>query len=242
MRLHALRRPFCLARARARLRLEDGVTLVELLVVLGILSVVLAPLVMGFTTSLSHEARTARLETAHSNARTALQRMRLDVHCAHGVTGLEQNGFGGFTLTLTESHEGENGWCQGVIPPGVETTAVQWCTIRDAVTPTRFRLYRFIGVGAIGASRCDGGSLSTFEVDFLTMPPAGWPVNVDPIMISTAPTAWDGNIWPTPAPCNVGTLRTLTVDLNVALDPAGYPNERYELRDSLNLRNANRCA
>ena len=239
MRPRALRRPFSCSRARVRLRQESGTTLVELLVVLSIMTVVLLPLVTGFTTSLSHEARTARLEQAYSNARTALQRMRLDVHCAHAVTGVEKNTFGGFTLTLSESHEGENGWCPGVIPAGATTTGVQWCTIPDLAVPTRFKLYRFLGVGA---SICDGGSQSTFEVGFLSMPPGGWPANTDLSMIVNSSVPWDGNIWPTPAICNPGTLRTLTVDLNVALDPAKYPKERYELRDSLNLRNANRCA
>jgi prepilin-type N-terminal cleavage/methylation domain-containing protein len=222
-----------------RARREEGVTLVELLVVLGILSIVLAPLVASFTTALAHEARAVRLENSYSNARTAMQRMRLDVRCAHSVVAVEENGFGGFTLTLSESHEGETGWCPNVIPSGVDTTGVQWCTIPDSVDSTRYRLYRFLGVGA---TTCDGGSDSTFQVDYLRQPPGGWPDNTDPNIVSITPSSWDGNIWPTPAPCPSGKLPTLTVDLNVALDPTGHPQERYELRESLNLRNSSRCA
>lgn len=220
---------------RSWARAQHGTTLVEMLVVLTVLTIVLTPLVVSFTTSLAHEARIARDEVAYSNTRTAMQRMQLDVRCANAVTGVEENAYGGFTLTLTESNDTEAGWCPGVIPAGSATVGVQWCTIPDATDPTSFGLYRFLGVGA---TVCDGALPSTFQVGYIRAPASGWPSNAS---VSPAPADFAGNLWPDPVACTTNRLPTLAVDLTVAVDPVGHPSDRYRLRNQLNLRNAQRC-
>ena len=62
--------------------------------------------------------------------------MRLDIHCAGGVTSVDENAAGGFTLTLTENHQGQEGWCPGVIPAGDVSSGVQWCTVPYGASTT----------------------------------------------------------------------------------------------------------
>ncbi len=214
---------------------QEGQSLVELIVAMAILGIVLAPLVSSFTTGMRQEVDQLRREQAYANARLALQRMRLDIHCSGGITSVDQNAAGGFTLTLTENPMGQEGWCPGVIPSTDSSNGVQWCTVPDGGSPTRFTLYRFLGVDA---SECDSGNSSIFQVAFIAMPPAGWPTNAN---TTTPPTDWAGNLWPDPAHCQAGSLPTVALDINVAVDPVAFPKERYELRDEIALRNANRC-
>ena len=221
--------------AAGRLRREDGHTLIELLVVMSILAVVLTPLASSFATGMKQEVDQMRREQAYANARLAMQRMRADIHCSGGVTSVDQNDFGGFTLTLTENHETQDGWCAGVIPAGDTATGVQWCTVPDGGSPTRFTLFRFLGDGV---AACGGSTMSTFQVAYIAMPPAGWPTNLTTV---GGASNWIGNLWPDPAACSSARLPTVAVDLNIAVEAVLFPKENYELRDEMALRNANRC-
>jgi prepilin-type N-terminal cleavage/methylation domain-containing protein len=237
----AMRIIFALRKVAARLRAESGYTLVELLVVMVLLAVVMTPLVTSFASGMVHEVTITRREEAQQNARLALGRMRVDIHCAGGVTSVDQNLYGGFTLTLTEAHEGQEGWCPGVIPSGDTSVGVQWCTKPVSGSTTRFVLYRYLG---LDASDCGvAGSTSTFQVDYVTQPSGSWPTNTQ---TTTAPTSWVGNLWPTGTSCKDGTaptngLPSAGVNLSVNIDPVGHPRESYELKDQIALRNANRC-
>ena len=226
------------SRCLRRLNSEAGYTLIELLVVMGILGLVLAPLASSFTSAMHNETDQARREQAYASARLALQRMRLDIHCAGGVTSVDENTAGGFTLTLTENHEFQEAWCPGVIPAGDDSSGVQWCTVQRSGSPTRFVLYRYLGQDA--PSECGSSATSTFEVDYVAMSPAGWPTTSRKSPAALPPADWIGNLWPDPTTCPSGGLPTVAVDVNVALDPVGHPSERYELRDQIALRNANR--
>jgi len=222
-----------------RLRRAEGYTLVELVVVMAILATVLTPLVGSFATSLRHEADQARREQAYESARLAIQRMRVDIHCAgNSRPVIDQNAYGGFTLTLTENNSTSpsGGWCPGVVPSGDSSSGVQWCTVPYSGSSTRFVLYRFLGTDP---TECGTASSSTFQVDYVTTPPGGWPTSS---YTTTPPTNWVGNLWPDPASCPSGQLPTVAVDINSALDPVTYPKEHYELTDQIAIRNANRCS
>lgn len=237
----AMRIRFALRKIAGRLQVESGFTLVELLVAMVLLAIVMTPLVSSFATGMVHEVAITRREEAQQNARLALGRMRVDVHCAGGLTSVDQNTYGGFTLTLTEAHQGQDGWCPGVIPSGDTSVGVQWCTKPVAGSSTRFVLYRYLG---LDASDCGtSGSTSTFQVDYITQPSGGWPQNT---RTTTPPTSWVGNLWPTGTSCEDGTaptggLPSAGVDLSVNIDPVRHPSEGYELRDQVALRNAERC-
>lgn len=225
-----------IAALRRRLADERGVTLPELLAVLTILLIVLTPLVASFTTALRHETDQSQREAAYSSARLAIQRMRTDLHCASGATAVNQNAYGGFTLTLAQANDvSAGGWCPTVIPQGSGSTGVQWCTVPYPGSTTRFRLYRFLG---LDPTECDGGTGSTFQIDYIAPPTGGWPTNStsDPV-----PTSWEGNLWPTAEACPTGRLPTITVRLNTSVDPDASPYRHYELVDAIALRNAERC-
>lgn len=174
---------------RDRLATQDGFTLVELLAVMVILLIVLTPLTGSFVSALNAQVDQTRRFDDQENARQALDRMRKDIHCAHGVTDPGVNDSGGQTLVLTETNTGV-AECPGLIQTGA--SSVQWCTIPVAGATNRYRLYR--ENDPINAC---SGSASTFMVDYVTradvwasptcvsgqFPTVGvtMPVNVDPV-------------------------------------------------------------
>lgn len=223
-----------------RLSREEGYTLIELLTVMVVMGIVMTAIISGFVSATTAEAAQTRREQANQNARLALQRMRVDIHCATGVTSVDQNGQGGFTLTLAELSTGD-GSCPGVIPSTSNEAGVQWCTRQPAGSTTRWVLYRYLGNTT---ADCPDSPTATFEVDYIATPPAGWPQNSISLAYGGvgAPLTWNGNLWPTAATCTSGTLPTVAIDLNVTVDPVARANEHYELRDAIALRNAPRCA
>jgi prepilin-type N-terminal cleavage/methylation domain-containing protein len=209
-------------------RSNAGYTLVELLVVLAILGIVLLGLTTAFASGLRAETGATERATAQGNARTGLVRMRTDIHCASGAPAPIENPFGGFTLTLTESPN---------VCPSVTTSSsgVQWCTVPYGGSTTRWQLIRFLGTQP---QDCGGGGASTLVVDYVTAPAAGWPANSG---TSPTPADWDGNLWPTQPTCSSGNMPTIAVQLAVNVDPVSFPNQTYELQDTIALRNAARC-
>ncbi len=194
-----------------------------------VIGVVLLGLTTSFAAGLSAEAGATRRAMAQENARSALNRMRTDIHCASGAPAPQENPFGGFTLTLTES--------PGTCPTVTTTSAgVQWCTIPVAGSPIRWQLFRFLGTTL---TDCDGSAGSTFVVDYVTQPAGGWPSNsvTDPV-----PADWDGNLWPTAPACPTGNVPAVAIDLTVNVDPVLHATENYELTDEIALRNAPRCS
>jgi len=209
-------------RLSKRLREERAFTLVEMVVVMTILTIILAGLSTSMIAGTNSEVVIAQRQQAQSNARVALERMRLDIHCASGVLGPQENGYGGFTLTLTET--------QNVCPSVTNLpSGVQWCTIPYSGSTTRFQLFRET------AGNCDGVG-ETLLVDFISQPSAGWPTNT---ATSPTPTDYSGNIWPT-STCATGTLPTTAIDINTNTDP-NHPEGAYELKDSIAMRNALPC-
>lgn len=222
------RRSRALRILRARVREEDGYTLFELLTVMVVMGLVLAGLTTSFAAGLSAESGTIRRAQAQENARLALDRMRIDIHCASGAPAPQENPYGGFTLTLTESPN---------VCPAVTTdsSGVQWCTIPVSGSTTHWQLFRYLGTQL---SDCGGDGVSTLLVDYVTQPAGGWATNsgTDPV-----PTDWDGNLWPTPPTCSAGSLPVVSLSMTVNVDPVTHPERAYNLSDSIALRNANRC-
>jgi prepilin-type N-terminal cleavage/methylation domain-containing protein len=217
-------------RLRVRSRAEDGYTLFELLVVLAIMGVVLMGLTTSFASGLKAETGTIQHAQAQQNARLALNRMRIDIHCASAAPEPQENPYGGFTMTLTESPN----TCPSVT---TSSSGVQWCTVPYSGSTTHWQLFRYLGTLL---SDCgSGGGSSTLLVDFVAQPQSGWPTNSG---VSPTPAAWDGNLWPTPGTCPTGNLPVLTVQMAINLDPIAHPTESYELNDTIALRNALRCS
>jgi type II secretory pathway pseudopilin PulG len=200
----------------------------ELIVVMAIMGVVLVGLTASFAAGLTAESGSVKRVIAQENARLALNRMRLDVHCGSAAPAPQENPFGGFTLTLTESPN---------VCPGVTTSSsgVQWCTIPVAGETNRWRLYRFLGTVL---ADCDGDTDATLVVDYLVTPDSGWSTNAS---TSPTPADWEGNLWPDAPTCSTGSLPAVAVRMAVNPDPVAQPAMSYEVSDTIALRNATRC-
>jgi prepilin-type N-terminal cleavage/methylation domain-containing protein len=139
-----------------RIKEERGYTLVELLIVMLILGIILAALTDSFASATKAEVDQTNRATDQQSARQALDRMRLDIHCASSAIGpvvtLDAGGNpNGYKIQFNET----GGQCLGVAP----STAVQWCTL--SLGTSRYGLYRE------NDGNCDGLG-STFLVDYLT--------------------------------------------------------------------------
>ena len=129
--------------ARLVRRDERGYTLVELLTVMIILGIIVSPIAAAFVTASQAQVDQTRREDAYAQARGALQRIRLDIHCAHATTlPIQQNSYGGFTLTLPETP----GQCPGVVSSSSGVSGVEWCTIPYSGSTTRYQLFRYLSL------------------------------------------------------------------------------------------------
>jgi prepilin-type N-terminal cleavage/methylation domain-containing protein len=178
---------------RSTLQAEGGFTLIELLVVMIVLLAVLAPLTASFVSAQTAQVDQTRRFDAQENARTALDRMRKDIHCAHGVTDPYANDSGGYTIVMTETNTSGEAECPGLLQ--TNASGVQWCTIPVGGATDRYQLYR-----ENDPDRECTGSASTFMVDYLTRP----------------------DIWASPT-CISGQYPTVEVTLPVDVDPTRRP-------------------
>jgi prepilin-type N-terminal cleavage/methylation domain-containing protein len=190
---------------------QDGFTVIELLVVMVVMLIILAPLSGSFASALGAQVDQTRRFDAQENARQALDRMRKDIHCAHGVTDPYTNDAGGQTIVMTETNVTGTAECPGLL--GQNASAVQWCTIPVVGTANRYQLYRENDQD----NTCDG-SASTFMVDYLTQ------------------TA----LWASPT-CIAGQFPTVSVTMPVNIDPEKHGASTYTLSDEIALRNGDLC-
>ena len=115
--------------AKVTLKSAAGFSLIELLVVMVVLSIILGTLTASFSAAFAGEGRAFAQATAEENARMALNRIRLDIHCATSVSTTLDG-----LVTL-----GEDSAC-----PGLKgATSVKWCTKK--YSDNRWRLYRETG-------------------------------------------------------------------------------------------------
>jgi prepilin-type N-terminal cleavage/methylation domain-containing protein len=176
---------------------EDGFTLIEMLVVMAILLIVLAGITGAYVSSLNAQVDQSRRFDAQENARLALDRMRKDIHCAHGVTDPYANDSGGYTIVMTETNTTGQAECPGLVQ--TNASAVQWCTVPVAGATDRFQLYRENDPD----NQCDGDG-STFMVDYLT----------------------SADIWGSPT-CVTGQYPTVELTMPVDVDPSKAPGSYH---------------
>jgi prepilin-type N-terminal cleavage/methylation domain-containing protein len=210
--IHRVRnRLSALRSGRGGLAAESGFSLVELLAVMIVLSIVLASLTGAFVSALNAQVDQTRRFDAEENARQALDRMRKDIHCAHGVTDPSVNVSGGQTIVLTETNLTGTAECPGLVQ--TNASAVQWCTIPVAGATNRYQLFR-----ENDANNACSGSASTFMVDYLTR----------------------ADIWGSPT-CVSTQYPTVAVTMPVNVDPVRHAPSTYTLGDQIALRNGDIC-
>jgi prepilin-type N-terminal cleavage/methylation domain-containing protein len=173
-----------LDRIRTRLASDAGFTLTELLVTLILMGVVMGAIMSSFAGAFVGETRAIAEATNEENARLALQRLRMDIHCAKdesqspGVTSQ-----GGYYIILTEIKDTSNlPICRKISLP-TSSNWVSWCTIQ--VSATRWQLFRD------DVQNCTGTG-ATFMVDYIVQPNiwtvptcvSGWQLSVGVSLIT----------------------------------------------------------
>src|SRR5262249_60404684 len=123
------------SRVTYSLSLHDAlpISLVELLVTMVILGVVLSGLTTVFISGSSATVNLDLRAQGQQNARLALDRLRVDIHCASAVQAQTINTYPG--IKLNESS------C-------TSTSPVSYCVIQFSATPLRYQLFRATGTGA----------------------------------------------------------------------------------------------
>jgi prepilin-type N-terminal cleavage/methylation domain-containing protein len=133
-------------RWRRRLADEQGLTLVELLVVTVLFGVIVAAVTTLFVQATNAETELNGRFQAQLSGRLALDRLRREVHCASAVTPAGPAA----TITLTLPT-----YCKA----GTGTS--KWCTVAFNGSTTRFRLWRS------SADPC-GDAADRLYADYLT--------------------------------------------------------------------------
>lgn len=123
---------------RRLLRDERGYSLIELLVVMAILGLVLGALTTVFVSGSNAELELNRQFQAQQAARLALDRIRIDVHCASAAQAQTIGTYPGVKLAFPTG--------------GCYTSTVSWCAVPSATIAGRFALYRSIATSNICTS------------------------------------------------------------------------------------------
>ena len=196
---------------------EDGISLVELMMVLLILVIIVGGMTTLFVSASTSQIDQSNRYQAQQNARLALKALRREIRCSKAITPTQQwDGSMGTWPSASAIKITLGTYCPTVAGAVVETE-VTWCT-RAASVAGPWTLYRISPAGA-----CAGGTERADEL-VTDYPPA-------------APTV-AGKIFShtTPAP---GSRPTLSVSLPVDVTPAS-PSQRYWLKDDIVLRNVPR--
>jgi prepilin-type N-terminal cleavage/methylation domain-containing protein len=206
----------------ARLRREQGYSLVEMLIVLVVMGIVMGGLTTVFVSATNSEADLNNRFQAQLTARVALDKLRREVHCATATT--PTGSASSVTLTLPS-------YCKTLPQPlpspipsycstqldGSVSCSVTWCT--TSVATNRYALYRVTG------STCSGGvKWADYFVSTSTAPTCGTPSALCIFTFTDHTTS---------------SRAKLHVDLPVNVKPA-KTTELYELVDDIVLRNSSR--
>ena len=138
------------------------------LTVVTIMGLVLTGLTTSFAAGLSAEAGTIRRAQAQQNARLALDRMRIDIHCASGAPAPQENPYGGFTLDADGVSERLPGRDDELVRSPVVHDPVRGLDDAVAALP----LPRDAALGLRRRAECRRSSWTTSRV-----PTSGWPTN-----------------------------------------------------------------
>lgn len=120
---------------------EKGFSLIELLVTMVILSVVLGGLTTVFVGGSNAQVGLDQRFQSQGQARTALDKLRVDIHCATAAQAQTINTFPGIKLAEANCY--------------ASTPTVSYCAVQSSTTPVRYALYRATGSGATDCTSSD---------------------------------------------------------------------------------------
>ena len=130
---------------------EKGYTLIELLVTMLILGAVVAGLTTVFVSGSNAEAQLNNRFQAQLQARTALDKLRYDIHCASAAQAQTISTYPGVKLSIANCFS--------------STPTIAWCAVQVLASPPRYQLYRTTGTTNI----CTSSDASRLLVaDYLT--------------------------------------------------------------------------
>jgi Tfp pilus assembly protein PilW len=146
---------------RARLAQEEGMTLIELLWTLGILSFVLSGIIAVFVSGLHSEFDMNQRFEAQQEARLALQTIRTDLRTACTVTGPD-----GVSAPTANSSAVILGFCSDSTTTWSSTplSYSTWCVRSQGGTPVHYGLIR----ESVSDANCTTGTTGLKEADWLT--------------------------------------------------------------------------
>lgn len=130
---------------------EKGYSLIELLVTMVILSIVVGGLTTVFISGSSAQINLDQRFQAQQNARLALDRIRVDIHCASAAQAQTINAYAGVKLNVSNCST---------------TSPVSYCVVPYTSTPVRYQLYRATGTGATDCTASD--TTRVLIADYLT--------------------------------------------------------------------------
>jgi type II secretory pathway pseudopilin PulG len=212
-------------RLRRRLADERGITIVELLATMAVMTIVGGALTSVIAAATKAEVRTNRTFQAQLQGRLALDKLRRELHCASAATIVNGSGtqlaagsFGqGVRVTL-------GGYCptNGLTTTASQTVYVTWCTLSSTKKAGTYALYRLASLSSQPACASSGMKWA----DYLTV--------ATPFCLPST-TAACGGVYRA-----VTSLPTLRVYLPVNLNGPTTTKESFNLVDDIALRNSAR--
>lgn len=209
---------------RMRALLEDGFTLLELIVTMAILLTVIAALTDVLVQSSNSELDANRRFQVQEQARLGLDKLRRELHCASSVTVVDG---GGNTLGAGVSGSTIYATLTSVCPTSGLTSPdqfayVTWCTLPSGLESGDYALYRVSSLTSQPACSTSGVKWA----DYLT--------TATPFCLPDTSNACDGVLKP------ATSLPALHVTLPLNLGGPSAPTGSYNLVDDIVLRNSTR--
>jgi prepilin-type N-terminal cleavage/methylation domain-containing protein len=220
-------------RIRARAAAEGGFTLVELLTAMVILLIVLTSLTSVLVSASRAEVDANRRFQAQEQARSGLDMLRHELHCASSVTDTSGNSLTAGTacsaITATLGYQCPT--TGGAISSG--TMYVTWCTsTTGASTAGDYALYRVISTTLPRPTCSSAGTVKW--MDYL-QPTVVVPVSAStPFCLPSTTAACDGVYKPSTS------LPMLHVNFPLNLNGPTSTVDSYKLVDDIALRNGAR--
>ncbi|HZT94084.1 MAG TPA: prepilin-type N-terminal cleavage/methylation domain-containing protein [Gaiellaceae bacterium] len=205
-------------RARARSAAEGGFTLVELLVVLFILLIVVTSLASVLVSATHTEVDANKRFQAQEQARTGLDLLRRELHCASAVTQTS-----GSPLVAGTAYSAITASLPSTCPTNVTQAAtfyVTWCTSASTLTTGDFALYRVTSTSTQPTCASPG---TVKRADYLT--------TSTPFCLPSSATACSGVLKPP------SSLPLLHVTMPVNVNGPASTVDTYNIVDDIALRN-----